>query len=272
MFDRTVAAEIFEGLLVLSGIILAWRLVWRPGAAYTENRQLPTWACSGADFLTFLLFTIGFWFFGGVLGALIIKTHAFSNVLTDDTKMIVASAASQLGMLAGVAAYALTYPAAFALTRLDVRRSLLTGGATFLIAQPFVYGAGFVWLGVLKLLHLPVEKQPAIELFTRTKGYGWLAFLIIVAAVMAPVAEEMIFRAGFFRYLRTRIPRGLAFIAPACLFAALHQNLASFGQLVALAVVFAAAYERTGQIGTSIVAHALFNLNTVLLLLLGVDF
>ena len=37
-----------------------------------------------------------------------------------------------------------------------------------------------------------------------------------------------------------------------------------------LAVMFSLSYERTGKIGTPIVAHALFNLNTVLLILSGV--
>ena len=47
--------------------------------------------------------------------------------------------------------------------------------------------------------------------------------------------------------------------------------MGSFIPLVTLAVVFALAYERTGNIGTTIVAHALFNLNAALLVLAGVD-
>ena len=41
---------------------------------------------------------------------------------------------------------------------------------------------------------------------------------------------------------------------------------ASLAPLVVLAVAFSLAYERTGHIGTAIVAHALFNLNTVILI------
>ena len=37
--------------------------------------------------------------------------------------------------------------------------------------------------------------------------------------------------------------------------------------LIALAVVFSLAYERTGKIGTTMVAHALFNLNASVLVL-----
>jgi membrane protease YdiL (CAAX protease family) len=37
-----------------------------------------------------------------------------------------------------------------------------------------------------------------------------------------------------------------------------------------LAIVFSLAYERTGRIGTTMIAHALFNLNMILLVLVGV--
>ena len=95
--------------------------------------------------------------------------------------------------------------------------------------------------------------------------------LLVAAIIIAPVTEELIFRAGIFRYMRTRLPRWAALLIPALLFGALHSNLASFVPLVAFGVVFSLAYERTGRIGTTMVAHALFNLTTALIALTGVD-
>jgi hypothetical protein len=100
--------------------------------------------------------------------------------------------------------------------------------------------------------------------------------MIVLALVTAPISEELVFRAGLFRYFRTRMPRSIALIAPALMFAVLHVNwetlegLASVGPLVMLATIFSLAYERTGRIGTSMVAHALFNLNTIMLIFTGV--
>jgi membrane protease YdiL (CAAX protease family) len=92
-----------------------------------------------------------------------------------------------------------------------------------------------------------------------------------------PAAEEILFRAGLFRYLRTRIPRWAAIGLTSALFGALHVSwgspmvgLQSLLPLTALAVVFCLAYERTGLIGTTIVAHALFNLNTMFLVVSGI--
>jgi membrane protease YdiL (CAAX protease family) len=66
------------------------------------------------------------------------------------------------------------------------------------------------------------------------------------------------------------MPRWLALLLPSVLFAGLHANLASFVPLALLGVVFSLAYERTGRIAVPIIAHALFNLNTIVLILAGV--
>ena len=87
--------------------------------------------------------------------------------------------------------------------------------------------------------------------------------------VTAPISEELLFRAGIFRFLRTRLPRWAAILVPAVLFAAAHVNLATCVQLTVLGVIFALSYERTGSLGTAIIAHAAFNLNNVLLILAG---
>jgi hypothetical protein len=62
----------------------------------------------------------------------------------------------------------------------------------------------------------------------------------------------------------------VAFTVSAGLFAALHGNWVSSLPLFVLGLVFAAAYERTGRIAVPMLAHALFNLNTLLLVLCGV--
>jgi len=132
------------------------------------------------------------------------------------------------------------------------------------------------WEIVLNLSGLPVERQDLIGIFADADSPWMLIAMVTLAVVVAPVTEELVFRAGLFRYLRTRIPRVIALLAPALFFAALHVNwdtlrgLSSLAPLVMLAVLFSLAYERTGKIGTAMVAHALFNLNTVALILSGV--
>jgi hypothetical protein len=72
-------------------------------------------------------------------------------------------------------------------------------------------------------------------------------------------------------WLGSPLPRWAILLIPALLFAALHANLASFPQLCVLGIGFSLAYERSGNIAVPMLAHALFNLNTIALLLAGVD-
>ena len=120
-------------------------------------------------------------------------------------------------------------------------------------------------------LNGPVKMQEAIDLLRHIDSSSLRLALLVVAILLAPMTEELVFRAGIFRYVRTRLPRWVALLLPAVLFASLHNNLGTFVPLVALAIVFSIAYERTGNIGTTIVAHALFNLSSALLVLAGVD-
>ncbi len=148
------------------------------------------------------------------------------------------------------------------------RRGFAKAGlATFLAVLPLVGGVAFCWVILLETVGLPAELQDVVEKFMSLKEPASLALLGGVAVVLAPVAEELLFRGLLFRYARGRLPRWGALLLPAAVWAALH-GLTAFGPLLALGVVLELAYERTGNLAVPMCAHALFNLNTILLLLL----
>jgi membrane protease YdiL (CAAX protease family) len=91
--------------------------------------------------------------------------------------------------------------------------------------------------------------------------------MLVLAVVLAPIAEELIFRAGMFRVLKGRIGRWPAIAISSALFAALHLSWAGFAGLFCLGVVFCLSYERTRNIAVPIVAHGLFNLNSIIVIL-----
>ena len=111
--------------------------------------------------------------------------------------------------------------------------------------------------------------QDLISLFDRSGDGLSLSIMIALAVLVAPLTEELLFRVGLFRWLRTRAPRSVALFVPAIAFAMVHGNLAVLVPLVVLAVVLALGYEHYGHPAVPILAHALFNLNTIALLLAG---
>jgi membrane protease YdiL (CAAX protease family) len=271
-FNPLLIAQSLDLLLAFVGCLLIWRFVLSPkGRAQRGTSPLATWDAPWSDFFVFGLCVFFGYLMLGVAAGLLAKALG----IVGDAATIFASAGAQLGMLLGVFAYRFSFfrsqPAPVGATA----GVFSSGVATFMMTLPVVMGVSAVWELILRSCGLPVNKQESIEIFLRGES-PWLAgTLVVLAVVVAPVTEELAFRAGFYGYLRTRLPRWMALLLPGFVFAIPHVNwsnlvgLASFLPLMALAVVFSLAYERTGRIGTTIVAHALFNLNSILFILAG---
>jgi membrane protease YdiL (CAAX protease family) len=263
----------FEYALLLVGIVLLWRYVVSPKArAQARPAALPGWEADASDFILLIGLILVCTFFAAVSANGIVKVAHIKG----DLGALLAGAAGQFGMVVGTAIFALRSPTFRKQAPATGRSILRSGAATFIIALPLLQGTSEAWTRFLQLFRIPAEKQDLIRMFAEANSPGLLVALIVLAIVIAPVAEELVFRAGIFRFIRTRAPRPLAILIPAVLFASLHVNwstlegLSSFAPLLVFAVIFSLAYERTGHIGTTIVAHALFNLNTIVQILSGV--
>ena len=255
-----------ELALLLTGLVLLWRLAFSAQArAAPPPARLPAWDIAVADFFLSLFIIIcsvlALSFFAG----LIVRPFKLSA----DTKTVLINVGFQLGLLLGPALLPLKlghHPLAPPFTRGTLR----AGVVTFLVALPIVTLVSAIWVPLLRVCGIPVEPQDAMQLFLNAKLSPVLFVLIALAVIVAPIGEEHLVRATLFRYLRTRLPRWAALLLPAVIFGFFHQNVAAFAPLVALAVVFSLAYERTGVITTSMIAHGLFNLHTIILVLAGV--
>ena len=86
---------------------------------------------------------------------------------------------------------------------------------------------------------------------------------VLVAVVMAPLFEEIVFRGFLFRGLANSWGWAWGALASAAIFGAAHLQLDVFLPLAALGFVLAWAYKKTGSLWTCITMHALFNLIAV---------
>jgi hypothetical protein len=264
-----VAGVGLEGVLMAAGLWLLWAQVVRPQArAQRPPDALAPWPGRPSDLLLLLLLA----FAGGVILPLGVNLALRGHPVGDERRLLLSAAAFQGGLLAGVIAYRLGFgryreQAGPLVTGADLRR----GAATMLIALPLVYGAAGLWQALLTWAGLPLDQENSIDDFLAIHSPALRIAFVFIATIAAPVTEELIFRAGLFRFLRGRLPGWVAVLVSSLLFAAIHQSLASLAGLTMLAAVCALAYQRTGRIGTAIVAHALFNLTTVVVILLGVN-
>jgi len=112
---------------------------------------------------------------------------------------------------------------------------------------------------LLRAFGIDPEPQRTITLIRENSSLPQLVVLGFAATVLAPIAEESIFRGVLFRALYQRGYRAIAWVGTSLLFALIHRNLAAFFPLVFLAVVFAWLYHRTGNLLAPIAGHCLFN-------------
>lgn len=107
----------------------------------------------------------------------------------------------------------------------------------------------------------PVEQQLLQDALT---GGTVLLLVIVIAVVLAPITEEIVFRGIFFRALADRLGAATGVIVSATIFAAIHievlrsQPLALAGLFV-IGAVLAEAYRRTGNLFVPVLGHAIFN-------------
>ena len=100
--------------------------------------------------------------------------------------------------------------------------------------------------------------------FGQPHGAGTFLLAIAVAAVAAPVCEEVFFRGMVYRFMKSRWPLRAAVVGSALLFGLAHFN-GRAGSLMLLPVftfmgiILALLYERTGSLGPSILLHGLNN-------------
>ena len=147
------------------------------------------------------------------------------------------------------------------------------------------------WISEQTALLLGFEPPPQdlVKLFTNPNVlWSVKAKYAVIAVVVAPLLEELIFRTGLFRFCawcwkragKVRENRSSAAscfpLVPAlvsgAVFAAVHLHAATFLPLWFLGVAFAWLYWKSGTIFSSVLCHFLFNsVNLVLCLTIGVE-
>ena len=97
----------------------------------------------------------------------------------------------------------------------------------------------------------------------------WVAVLaVLLAVVMAPVIEEVMFRGFFHRALRARFSAPITILISGALFAAIHpQGLIGFSLLLPIGLMLATLREWRGSLLAPLVAHACTNALSMTILL-----
>jgi membrane protease YdiL (CAAX protease family) len=122
--------------------------------------------------------------------------------------------------------------------------------------------------GIFWLFDWTVEEQMLVEVLRENVGKPSLPVFFLTAAVVAPVAEEIMFRGFFYRALvnwtRYRWP---PILLSGFVFSLFHFHALAILPLWVVGIFLAAVYDRTGNLWSAIFLHAFFNTVQVLVMM-----
>lgn len=123
----------------------------------------------------------------------------------------------------------------------------------------------------IKAAHIKIQSNNPFVYAKGLSGHlGLIAFLMIVAIViMAPVAEEILFRGILFGTLRPAWGLGWATVVAGLLFGVAHMNLTLLIPLALAGMILNLVYWKTGSLIPSTIAHATLNLLSVVIALMA---
>ena len=121
---------------------------------------------------------------------------------------------------------------------------------------------------ISNLIKYVPEKQPVVELFLKEKNAPLLIYTSLFAAIAGPIIEELFFRGFMYNAFKKYIGIFWATLITAAMFAALHAHIVGFLPILALGMMLAYLYEKTGTLVSSITVHMIHNLSMVLLVFL----
>jgi membrane protease YdiL (CAAX protease family) len=104
-------------------------------------------------------------------------------------------------------------------------------------------------------------QNPQVAALTAPGGFAWSNFVAVfaVAAIIAPIVEEILFRGLLYQWLRAHTSVAVAVIVSAAIFSAVHVIPLLFPALFVVGVILALVFEWTRSLWTTIALHFLQN-------------
>jgi membrane protease YdiL (CAAX protease family) len=146
----------------------------------------------------------------------------------------------------------------FGFDRLGFLKVFLWGAGLLLAAFPLILASSAM---VTSLMHADPQKdsQPIMQLFEHVTEPSKRIPIILLAVVIAPLAEEFVFRGFLYGVVKRYAGAVPALIFTGITFALIHLHAPSLLPLFLLACVLTLAYELSGSLLVPMAMHSLFN-------------
>lgn len=147
-------------------------------------------------------------------------------------------------------------------------KNIFYGVVGYISLAPILILILVITMIIINITKYVPPRQPVVELFLKEKAPSFLAYTSFFAAIFGPIIEELFFRGFMYGALKKYIGVFWSMVITAAIFAALHTHIVGFAPIMALGLLLAYLYEKTGTLVSSITVHITHNLSMVFLVFL----
>lgn len=150
----------------------------------------------------------------------------------------------------------------------DLNPAELFGLRQMSVPRAFLFGLGSIFLSYLVIIAVKQVKdgampdqtsQETVRAYRETTDATFRWLMALMAVIVAPLTEELIFRGFAYGIMKRFTDRWFAMLFTAVIFSVFHMHLGTAVELFVLGLAFALAYEWTGCLLVPIFMHMLFN-------------
>ncbi len=162
----------------------------------------------------------------------------------------------------------LSWQQAFGMGKKRFAFDVARGAVLYLAMMPLVIVYSVLYQRLLQSLGIRASPQDVIVMYVSDPSLWGRVYTFCLAALIAPVFEEMLFRGVAFPVLARYRGTMWAMVVLAAAFALIHFHLPSLAPLFIVALALSVGYVYTGSLTVPIVAHSLFNVVNLIVLTL----
>lgn len=254
-------ALLFTGVLV--AVVLLVRLLNAPPdwSVLADNLRSKCWQIP--DALRIMLILVLLQILTSVLHRGVVKLHLVSEGNDEISAVFIQGILFQLGALLAIAHFTRrhksSWSGAFGMTLPGLKQAVGQGIGCYIGIMPVIVVTSILYQLFLYVAGYPVTMQDVVALFMEPHSAWSLLLLLLMAVVLAPLAEEMLFRGILMPALMKKTGTGAAVAISSALFALSHMHLPSLAPIFVLSLALSLLYIYSGSLWSAIMLHAVFN-------------
>ena len=243
----------FAVFAMLLGLLYLWAARRAVVCALTRGEDFPSYrwqwpeACFSMGLASFFVFT------------------ALASLGKPPGKIDSASLQSSLALYGGLVLFLIGFlvfrnvplDQAFGLRPAKCGRAAAACALAFVLCLPAIYAAQ--WLAYF-FLGQDTAPQAIVTFLMEHPTWRDRLLVLAIAAIAAPITEELLFRGCLYGFLRQSTGRAAAIAISSVVFALIHAHPATIPALAVFAVGLALLYEFTGTLWAPIAVHSVFNI------------